>query len=157
MSQRCIRRERVIQSLDDVESVCETRNGTGVHRRRRACYTQVALCPSLPDSSLVNIPDDDPIHCGPAEIPTKGMFAFEVSMHVFVCRSKVRPVRLKLPILRFHGEEVTIPTTPLIPFTNTTYHTPPFVLGSLTESSALSVIHILSTIRQELHSLWRLA
>jgi hypothetical protein len=117
MYQLCISRERVIQSLDDVESVCETGNGTGVHRRRRACYTQVALCPSLPDSSLVNIPDDDPTHCGPAEIPTKGMFAFEVSMHVFVCRSKVRPVRLKLPILRFHGEEVTIHTS-----TSNTFH-----------------------------------
>jgi hypothetical protein len=157
MYQLCISRERVIQSLDDVGSVCETRNGTGVHRRRRACYTQVALCPSLPDSSLANIPDDDPTHCGPAEIPTKGMIAFEVSMHVFVCRSKVRPVRLKLPILRFHGEEVTIPTTHLTPFTNNTHYTAPYVLSSLTESSALSVIHILSTISQVLHSLWQLA
>jgi hypothetical protein len=85
------------------------------------------------------------------------MSVFEVSMHVFVCRSKVRPVRLKLPILRFHGEEVTIPTTPLIPFIDYTHYTAPFVLGSLTESSALSDIHILSTISGVLHSQWQLA
>ena len=78
-------------------------------------------------------------------------------MHVFVRRSKVRPVRLKLPILRFDGEEVTIPTTPTTPFIDYTYNTPPSDLGKLIESSALSVIHILSTISQVLHSLWQLA
>ena len=37
----------------------------------RSRFAQVSLIPSL-----VNIPDDDPTHCGPAEIPTKGMFSF---------------------------------------------------------------------------------
>jgi hypothetical protein len=85
------------------------------------------------------------------------MFAFKVFMHVFVGTSKVKPVRLKLPILRFHGEEVIILTTPLIPFTYYTHYTPLSNKGRPIESSALFVIHILSTISQELHSRWQLA
>jgi hypothetical protein len=157
MYQSCISRERVIQSLDDVESVCETGNGTGVHPEMYRC-TQVAFCPSLAVSSLGTTPSDDLTYCSPAgDAPPKAcLYSKFLCMCLFV-GSKVRPVRLKLPILRFHGEEVTIPTTHLTPFIHYTYNTPPFDLGGSTESSALSVIHILSTISQVLTSQWRLA
>jgi hypothetical protein len=141
MYQLCIIRRRSIRSWPQAESPCETGNAIGAYRRcpgaRRSRFARASVVSASERPLAVSTRTAVQQAC-----PANGMFLFEVSMHVFVCRSKVRPVRLKLPILRFHGEEVTIHTNTA----NTFHRLHPFTRPRLIKAdllrAALSQLYI---------------